>query len=1277
MAQDQRIRYEQGSLEDGDSGDRANPDAIKPYIDGEVVHALVFNRPVDNTYERTEVVRTALEALKYRMDVDPYWIITGGDDAGVGAEPPGIASWEPGTGIFTTTDEIVVQSIKSIGADNKTAISWVFDSGLTPVDFKMDGLLIAADGGDLPEVRLEYTSDPSVITLTTIGDPVTTLHVLVSDDATVNLFAMKAAFETAGMLAVLDKLFTQDWTTGNLNTTIGGVEGTDRPNAGTYNFQDTSEREYHYISDAAFVSFFNTAANRLSDGDSLGIYYLTLADPDDFLDPGAGSSTGRRQSCVTNANVNVTDSMLFNSTREPEKLADCIPLCKRVGDNLYWVDGTNVSGTQHPTTFPILFGSNGIGIPIYDFYETVTIDCTGASNPDPDPALYAYSKGSGRAIHASAQDRVGVTLTTPSYAGGGALAAYAANLDDITASAPGGILSVRTGTSLAGGVITDITNSASDSFSEINVQRALEVALPSITNITQDYTMVQVENDDAVYWDDHDIYGVTVPNLTGGVFLGALLHLGTQMLGGITLTDTGAITPIVKTDAYLEIGDNAIENVDIYGTLSAIQLDSHIELGEGTIAGVDVYSTGTLGAIYKLPAVAIGDQTIVDIDVETGGAIELIRHDVIVELEGAGVMEVEVPEIPDSINLKGSLDLGALEISAIDLTDVAGSTEGLYIGAAITSGQRGIEDVTVLGEMEEIVIYPYFNVNEPSTIAEIEAPWVGGEITIDGWLKFPAQEITAVHLLAAGEDSESIGVGSILRTGSTMVGADTDVAGHLEEMYIADAIYLSSFQISNPEIFSVAEITIGAVLALSERAITDVTLTDPALAADDINIEEGIDLGYTKIEDVTFDGGVGEISIKPAFESRTSLIQSIVGDGQVEVLAIDDRISMGTARIGEIETFVGSEVLGGHGIKTSSPVIELEATQNNEYWVSTGCGGHFVAGTITVPSAFDGEMPDFVPLDGEYFSGVYGEGSTMESDFSGTPDFIFGGTGGFFLGGDCYHQGIGSWGGAGVVATGGVGHGTTAGGGNGVMGYGRDSNVLSGNPLIHMAGYGVGGTGGNQTEVTGTVDDLPAPGVSGLGGSNAGLGVGGPGVVGYGGYSTWDYCGAGVAGYGYLLVDAGEVGGFGGWFIGSHVNPSPAGVIATPGIGLYALGGSGGDSHGAPGAVLAGGEALTDGMIAGDGLRGIGGGGGKEVGPVLEDAIAGRGGWFQGGNYFDRTTSPPGVWHTRAALHIEPCILTRPLAADAEAGDMIVDASGILWMWCNVGGWNWHKVSTQ
>jgi len=376
---DQRITYEQGL----DTGARLDEEAIQPFNDGEVIRQTVLRRPVENLRDRTEIVRDALETLKYLADTDIKWIISGT----AANLHPQVTNWNPTTGVVTFTNDLCIQPLGSIDSDRLTSFDWLFsDTDPTSCTLTFSNQLSADKGGDTLEVRLVYSTDSNVLTVETIGDPLNIIVVTVSADGTKTagdlitaLMAVPGVAGAAGPGIIWVLTSVGDTTTAITSVGIGVV-----PHVGTYDTLDTANREMHVLP-AATWNAWNTvvAGHVISDGDTVGIAYPYIINPVSFFDPVSSEHGGRRQRYGADTGVVGSDLFissdltLFNQPTAatvhggPALLPLCIPLCKRIGNDLLFLDGTFV---RDPAALP-----GGVVAPIYFGEDAFTISrLTGA-----------------------------------------------------------------------------------------------------------------------------------------------------------------------------------------------------------------------------------------------------------------------------------------------------------------------------------------------------------------------------------------------------------------------------------------------------------------------------------------------------------------------------------------------------------------------------------------------------------------------------------------------------------------------------------------------------------------------------------------------------------------------------------------------------------------------------------------------------------------------------------------------------------------------------------
>jgi len=390
----QRLDFEHPT---SDSGERNDTDAISPFNNGERVIDTVLNRPGENLRYRSEILRRETEDQNFRSDQCTKWIIHGGSIAGAGTYIEGdvlpyITDWTPdelgagnpptdpaaperGRFVIDAAQPMILESILSVGQDHPHVVTLSAENAAPPrsASFTLTSLYQAAEGGDTVKLVWAYTAVTATLNVSVTGDPKHIINVEVSNDGSVTLDTVRLAL--AADADVTNLVDVSAPITGDSGTTID-ITDLDYPAAGDYLFDSQTERQAYLITNGVLHAFFeDTPAgppynlpNLLKDGDTLGIYYPYMTDPVAFFGTHgmAGEQGGRRQATLTNdlinAVVRISAGQLFNSSREPEKVAMGIPICKRIGDSLHFVDGTYVpEAFATPADLPegIHFGENG------------------------------------------------------------------------------------------------------------------------------------------------------------------------------------------------------------------------------------------------------------------------------------------------------------------------------------------------------------------------------------------------------------------------------------------------------------------------------------------------------------------------------------------------------------------------------------------------------------------------------------------------------------------------------------------------------------------------------------------------------------------------------------------------------------------------------------------------------------------------------------------------------------------------------------------------------
>lgn len=397
----QEVSFEQGGPLTGDSGERGNATdgitSIKPYTDGERAVSYNLDRPPENLRKRTEVLRSEMEGQKYLQDADMRWVLSSGKADGLhdwGPVPPKtewpvIEIWEqhPTDPLFRwyfslhAGAAVVVQPLNTPAQDKQETKFWEFPDPVPGEGVDIAMVRRAYSLANIREVIWEAVPFAQIlgthgtfnfVDLTLSGEDSHILTITIRDDDFTLLGHLDSAFSfwNAAYLSPAGFLGSVTGALGN------SVKISDIPPADVdYIFSGTADRELHYITSQTFVDFFDAGApaypNRLEDGDTIAIMWGCLVSPD----PTYTIVDGRRQAIPANpTKTEVLYGQLFKTSLHPEWIPLGIPLCKRIGKELLWLDGTLATEGM---TQPIRFGENGYTVErIYTAPWTVPISMT-------------------------------------------------------------------------------------------------------------------------------------------------------------------------------------------------------------------------------------------------------------------------------------------------------------------------------------------------------------------------------------------------------------------------------------------------------------------------------------------------------------------------------------------------------------------------------------------------------------------------------------------------------------------------------------------------------------------------------------------------------------------------------------------------------------------------------------------------------------------------------------------------------------------------------------
>lgn len=323
------------------TGDTGENDAasIQPYADGENAVAAVFNRPTGHVRERTETLRAPIEDLLYSSAADKKWLISSGNSVGEHSTArASLRDWISGTGHFTLDEDILVHTM---GAP-KTSVAETLAIELSlGNELRFECKKTSFEGAN--RLRVVFATDTVInlganLVVTLSGAPEHILQVTFVDGIATAQNLRDAAVAAAVEAAIgLDVDFTGAGSTvldyATIETALGGD---------TYDFVATYEREVHFISTTAMHDAL-AATPLIADGHTLILNMGTLAD--------------RRAHYDGSSDITVSAGMLHNvATNGVDKIPNAIPLVRRVGDDLHWIDGTIVLGGTEAIPDPIYFG---------------------------------------------------------------------------------------------------------------------------------------------------------------------------------------------------------------------------------------------------------------------------------------------------------------------------------------------------------------------------------------------------------------------------------------------------------------------------------------------------------------------------------------------------------------------------------------------------------------------------------------------------------------------------------------------------------------------------------------------------------------------------------------------------------------------------------------------------------------------------------------------------------------------------------------------------------
>jgi hypothetical protein len=322
------------------SSDTGEPEsaAIQPITDGEPAGQGAFRRPTENVRTRSDTLRQVVRQHVILQDFQES-LLQGGGTITFNRTVAG-----GGDGKFTITADLEIRPFATPGADASpyaasTKASLLVGSG-DVIKFQSRAEQWHRLGSPYPDIAAEADMvsveivDTGTLSVSVTGaseqqnNVYVTIHYGVTtcqqviDAVNANTSANKlvvASLASGSGSNPAPKFSTAEWSDGSARFLEGGAPGL-----------------LHTISATALTTFFATsAANCLAKGDTLAVWYADLVK--------LSGTGGRLQSTPENSSYQIPAGSLFNTRREPDKIPDCLPICKCVDNNtLVFIDGSRI-----------------------------------------------------------------------------------------------------------------------------------------------------------------------------------------------------------------------------------------------------------------------------------------------------------------------------------------------------------------------------------------------------------------------------------------------------------------------------------------------------------------------------------------------------------------------------------------------------------------------------------------------------------------------------------------------------------------------------------------------------------------------------------------------------------------------------------------------------------------------------------------------------------------------------------------------------------------------
>lgn len=315
-------------------------DAIQPVSDGEAANQTIYRRPTENLRVRTEVLRELVREHIVLADYNRGGIAIwgGGDITFNGAYAGG------SEGVISFAETIYLAPFATAGGGASAPYIVSTKASLTIGTASTNQMTFESvkkqwEGSTFPE------ADANAISVEIVHTGAASITVTVTGaTGEENNIKAEIDFGTHTCQELKDALDAVSDVTDLITTTIVDSAGATAPKWDETDWADDYSERFlkggsagaaHELPASIFATFFATDDNKLRKGDTLAVAYDKNIDKT--------STGGRFQSTAANANTVLTAGQLFNTRREPERIANSIPICKCIDDDyILFVNGAQI-----------------------------------------------------------------------------------------------------------------------------------------------------------------------------------------------------------------------------------------------------------------------------------------------------------------------------------------------------------------------------------------------------------------------------------------------------------------------------------------------------------------------------------------------------------------------------------------------------------------------------------------------------------------------------------------------------------------------------------------------------------------------------------------------------------------------------------------------------------------------------------------------------------------------------------------------------------------------